>query len=108
MLRSLTLLAAAAALAGALAHGSRAQPGELEGAIQPHTVQIVVSGPDAVSKARHESGADGAAGAEMKVIVRRVVHEGDSGGARTLRRDCPRAREGAAAPAASLAPMLRS
>ncbi|HEX8317972.1 hypothetical protein [Longimicrobium sp.] len=104
MLRSLTILAAATALGGALAHALRAEPGELDGAVQPHEVQIVVSGADAVSTVRYEGGAQGAAAAE-KLIVRRVVHEGDSAGAKLVRRDCRRAREGARDP---LAPMLRS
>jgi hypothetical protein len=108
MLRSLTLLAAAAALAGALAHAVRAHPGELDGAIQPHAVQIVVSGPDEVSTVRYESGADGAAAADMKVIVRRAVHEGDPAGAKTVRGDCPRVTEEGAAHVDPLAPMLRS
>jgi hypothetical protein len=110
MLRSLTLLAAAAALAGALAHALRAPPGELEGSIQAHEVQIVVSGADEVSTVRYESGADGSAAADMKVIVRRVVHEGDPAGTKPVRRDCVRradADEGAAH-AHPLAPMLRS
>jgi hypothetical protein len=108
MLRSLTLLAAAAALAAGLGHALRAQPGTLDGAVEPHAVQIVVSGADEVSMVRYESGADGAAAADTKVIVRRVVHEGGSARARTLRRECPRATEGAAAHAHPLAPMLRS
>jgi hypothetical protein len=107
MLRSLTLLAAAAALAGALAHALRAEPGELDGAIQPHAVQIVVSGPDEVSTVRYESAADGGGAAGMKVIVRRAVHEGDSG-AKTVRRKCPRAAGEGAAHVDPLAPMLRS
>lgn len=110
MLRSLTLLAAAAALAGALAHALRAQPGELDGAVRPHEVQIVVSGADEVSTVRYESGAEGAAAtdAAMKVIVRRVVHEGDSAGARTLRRDCRRRADEAEVHGERFAPMLRS
>ena len=107
MLRSLTLLTAAAALAGALAHALRAQPGELDGTIQPHEVQIVVTSADAVSAVRYESGADGAAAAG-KVIVRQVVHEGDRVGVRTLGQDCPREREGAVVDGHPLAPMLRS
>jgi hypothetical protein len=108
MLRSLTYLAAAAALAGVLAHAVRAQPGELDGPIQPHEVQIVVSGADVVSTVRYESGAGSDAAADMKVIVRRVVHEGDPAGARTFRKDCPRATEEAVAHEEPLAPMLRS
>ncbi|HEY7768032.1 hypothetical protein [Longimicrobium sp.] len=107
MLRSLTLLTAAAGLAASLGHAFRPQPGELNGAVQPHEVQIVVSGAGEVSTVRYESGAGDSGGAD-KVIVRRVVHEGDAAGARTLRRDCPRAREGAAAHGHPLAPMLRS
>ncbi|HZG43621.1 MAG TPA: hypothetical protein VEY93_11700 [Longimicrobium sp.] len=107
MLRSLTLLAAAAALGGALAHALRAQPGELDGAIQPHAVQVVVSGPDEVSTVRYEGGADGATAADTKVLVRRVVHEGDPG-AKTVRGECPREAEAGAAHADPLAPMLRS
>jgi hypothetical protein len=106
MLRSLTLLAAAA-LAGSLAHAFRPQPGELDGAAQPHEVQIVVSGADDVSTVRYESGAGDTKGAD-KLIVRRVVHEGDPAKAKTLRRDCPREREGAVAHGHPLAPMLRS
>jgi hypothetical protein len=111
MLRFLTLLTVAAALAGALAQGVGARPSDMDGAVQPHAVQIVVSGPDAVSRVRYESGADGAAagaGAEMKVVVRRVVHEGDPAGARTLLRECLRKTEEAAARVDPLAPMLRS
>ena len=108
MIRSLTLITAAAALAGSLAHAFRAQPGELDGTIQPHAVQIVVSGVDEVSTVRYESGADGAKAADMKVIVRRVVHEGDSVGDRTLRRNCPREREGVASHTHPRTPMLRS
>jgi len=104
MLRSLTLLAAAAALAGALA--LRAQPGELDGTIQPHEVQIVVSGANEVSTVRYEGGADDAA--DMKVIVRRVVHEGESAGSRTVRRDCRRRVDEAGVHGDPLAPMLRS
>jgi hypothetical protein len=106
MLRSLTLLAAAAALAGTLAHALRAEPGGLDGAVQPHEVQIVVSGADEVSTVRYESGAEGA-GATEKVIVRRVVHEGDSAGAKSVRRDCRR-RADEAVHGDPLAPMLRS
>ncbi|HEY0021881.1 MAG TPA: hypothetical protein VGB24_03195 [Longimicrobium sp.] len=108
MLRSLTLLAAAAALAGILAHAVRAEPGGLDGTVHPHQVQIVVSGADEVSTVRYESGADGAADAGMKVIVRRAVHEGDAAGATTLRRDCPRERDGGGAHGHPLTPMLRS
>jgi len=108
MLRSLTLLTAAAALAGALAHAVRAEPGGLDGAVHPHEVQIVISDADELSTVRYENGADDGTGAGMKVIVRRVVHEGDPAGARTLRRDCPREKEGAVAHGHPLAPMLRS
>ena len=108
MLRSLTLLATAAALAGAFAHVRRDEPGGLDGAAQPHEVRIVVSAPDEVSTVRYESGMDDAGAADRKIIVRRVVHEGDTAGARTLRRDCPREREGAVAHGHPLAPMLRS
>jgi hypothetical protein len=107
MLRSLALLAAAAAVAGALAHALRAQPGELDGAVQPHEVQIVVSGADEASTVRYESGAEGAGAAE-KVIVRRVVHGGDSAGGKTLRRDCRRRTDEAEVHGDPLAPMLRS
>ncbi len=106
MLRSLTLLAAAAALAGALAHALRTQPGGLGGAVQPHEVQIVVSGADEVSTVRYESGADGAAA--EKVIVRRAVHEGDSAGARAVRRECTRGSAEAGVHGDPLAPLLRS
>jgi hypothetical protein len=73
-LRPLTFLIAAAALGAAATHAVRAQPGAMDGPVQPFAVQVVVHDADPMTAVRFESDPDVPGRKDRKVFVSRTMH----------------------------------